>query len=428
MGGEILVIFLLIILNGIFSMSEIAVISSRKSRLDAAAKRGDHQAQQVLALTQSPDRFLSTVQVGITLIGILTGVFSGENITTDIQGFLANIEPLAPYSRSLAVLIVVVLITYFSLVIGELVPKRIGLSNPEGIARAVVGPMQVLSVAATPFIWLLTRSSGLIVKLFRLPVNLNAVTEDEIKAMIEEGTSSGAIQEIEQEIVENVLHLGDRRVASLMTSRQDIIWMDINDPPEENRRKILENRHSVYPLCDDQIDNVLGFVYLKDLLAEEELLPRLSKLDTIKRSALFLPENSKAYNALERFKETKIHHGIVVDEYGAVLGIVTINDIFDALVGDISQENEFEYEITVREDNSYLMDGQLPFDDFLQYLEITDATPEDHQDFHTLGGFAIHTLKRIPKTGDKFTWNGYEIEIVDMDLSRIDKVLVKKVE
>lgn len=425
MGMEILVILILILLNGIFSMSEIALVSSRKSRLEAQAKNGDTKAQAALHLANSPNRFLSTVQIGITLIGILTGVFSGANITEDIQSFVAANELLQPYSNAIAVTLVVIMITYLSLVLGELVPKRIGLSNPEGIAKFMATPMNVLSKLTSPFIWILSVSNDFIIKLLGIKPNENAVTEDEIKAIIQEGVSEGAVQEIEHEIMKNVFQLGDRRISSLMTYRQDIVFLDINDDVENNREKILTHRHSQYPVCNEYIDEVVGIIYSKDLLYPN-LEQQLAKLSEIIKDALFLPENTKAYFVLEQFKEKRIHNGIVVDEYGSVAGIVTINDIFDALVGDISETNEFEYAIVQREDGSYLIDAQIPFEEFLQYFLIPVPDRREMYGFNTLGGFALNLLNKIPRTGDTFIWNEYHFEIVDMDKSRIDKILFKK--
>lgn len=406
-------------------MSEIALVSSRKSRLEAQAKNGDTKALAALHLANSPNRFLSTVQIGITLIGILTGVFSGANITEDIKAFVASNELLRPYSNAIAVSIVVVLITYFSLVLGELVPKRIGLSNPEGIAKIMATPMNILSKFTSPFIWILSKSNDFIIKLMGIKPNDNAVTEDEIKAIIQEGVSEGAVQQIEHEIVKNVFHLGDRRISSLMTYRQDIAFLNINDDVESNRQKILVHRHSQYPLCNGTIDDIIGIIYSKDLL-HPNIEQQLARLQEIKREALFLPENSKAYFVLEQFKERRIHNGIVVDEYGAVAGIVTINDIFDALVGDISETNEFEYTIVQREDGSYLIDAQIPFEEFLDYFLIPIPDRSSLYGFNTLGGFALNILNRIPRAGDTFHWQDYSFEIVDMDKSRIDKILFKK--
>lgn len=426
---EILIIFLLTLVNGVFSMSEIALVSSRKSKLESAAKNGDRRAQVALDLSNSPNRFLSTVQIGITLIGILLGIFSGDKLTTDVQALVSRVDVLRPYANSITVVLVLLLLTYLSLVFGELVPKRIGLSNPEGIAKTMAAPMILLSRVTAPFITLLTFSSDLLLKLLRIRPNESAVTEEEIKSLIQEGTSGGAIEEIEQEIVQNVFQLGDRRITSLMTNRQDIVYLDLEDEPAENRAKILEYRHSVFPLCNGGVDNVLGLIYTKNFLGKD-LDAELPRLNDMRVEALFVPENNRAYQVLERFRERKQYVGVIVDEYGGVLGMVTLNDILDVLVGDINDDTGSDYEIRPRDDGSFLIDAQLPFEDFLSYFDIT-ITAQNRRDltgFDTLGGFALHILKDIPKTGETFAWQIYRFEIIDMDKSRIDKMLVTKID
>ncbi|AUD03764.1 hemolysin family protein [Spirosoma pollinicola] len=424
---ELLIIFLLTLLNGVFSMSEIALVSSRKSKLETAAKNGDRQAQVALDLSNSPNRFLSTVQIGITLIGILLGIFSGDKLTTDVQEYVAQVEFIRPYAHSVAVVLVLLLLTYFSLVFGELVPKRIGLSNPEGIAKTMAAPMLFLSRLTSPFIALLTISSDLLLKLLNIRPNESAVTEEEIKSLIQEGTSGGAIEEIEQEIVQNVFQLGDRKITSLMTNRQEIVFLDMEDDPAENKARILEHKHSVYPLCNGGVDEVVGLIYTKDFLGRD-LENELLHLSDMKRDVLFIPENNKAYQVLERFRERRQYVGIIVDEYGGVLGVITLNDILDVLVGDINDDIHSDYEIRERGDGTFLIDAQLPFEDFLSYfsINVTAQARRELTGFDTLGGFALHILKDIPKAGETFVWHSYQFEIIDMDKSRIDKILVKK--
>jgi putative hemolysin len=424
---ELLIILFLVLLNGVFSMSEIALVSSRKSRLEAFARNGDKQARAALDLANSPNRFLSTVQIGITLIGILTGVYSGDKITSDLEVTLGTLPLISPYKHSLAVGLVVLLITFLSLVLGELVPKRIGMSNPEGIAKFVAKPMNVLSRITSPFIALLSFASDLLIRLLNIKPNESSVTEEEIKSLIQEGTSGGIFEEIEQEIVHNVFQLGDRRVTSLMTNRQEIVWLDIEDSVEENKGKVFETKHAVYPLCRGTVDNVLGLIYIKDLIGED-VDERLASLQSLKREPVYLPESNRAYQALEKFKEYRVFFGIIVDEYGGLMGVVTMHDIMDALVGDISEEDEYETEITKRDDGTYLIDAQLPFDDFVQYFEVNvhEAERKDLVGFNTLGGFALHILEDIPETGETFQWKHFDFEIIDMDKSRIDKILVKK--
>ncbi len=317
------------------------------------------------------------------------------------------------------------MIGFFQLLFGELVPKRIGMANPESIAKAMAKPMNYLSKSTAPFIWLLTKSSEMIIKILGITQSDSSVTEEEIKSMIQEGTSGGAIEEIEQEIVQNVFHLGDRKIGTLMTNRTSIAFLDIDDSLEENRAKVFDTKHSMYPVCQDGLDNVIGLFYIKDLIGRDtdEVLTHLKNY---MREALFVPENNDAYQVLEKFKEGRIHVGIIVDEYGSAQGVVTLNDILDALVGDISVTDEFEYDIKEREDGSFLIDAQLPFDDFLNRFDISISNRKEYTGFNTLGGFALHILQEIPDTGETFEWNGYDFEIIDMDKNRIDKMLVKQ--
>ncbi|RRB06766.1 hemolysin family protein [Larkinella rosea] len=422
---ELAIILFLVILNGVFSLSEIALVSSRKARLETDARNGDRRAEEALKLAESPNRFLATVQIGITLIGILTGIFSGDSLTDQISAFVSKFPLLQPYANSIAVTLTVILITYLSLVLGELVPKRIGLSNPEGIAKFMAGPMNMLSKITAPFISLLAFSSDLIIKILNIKPNASAVTEEEIKSLIQEGTSGGVIEEIEQEIVQNVFQLGDRRITSLMTNRQEMVFLDLEATVEENRQYIIEHRHSHYPLCQGGVDEMIGLIHSKDFLGKD-LDDQLTRLEELKRDILYIPESNMAYQVLERFRERRQYVGIIVDEYGGVLGMVTLNDIVDALVGDISDTNEFEFEIVDRGDGSFLVDAQIPFDDFLDYFNIIIQNRRELTGFDTLGGFALQIIQDIPKTGETFNWQDYQFEIIDMDKSRIDKILVTK--
>lgn len=424
---EILIILFLVVLNGVFSMSEIALVSSRKTKLEILSKNGDKRAQAALDLANSPNRFLSTVQIGITIISLLTGIFSGDSLSGHLKTFLLDFGIPAQYANEAAVTLIVLIIGYMQLVFGELIPKRIGMANPETIAKVVAGPMNILSKITSPFIWLLTKSTDLVIKILGIQQSENSVTEEEIKSMIQEGTTGGAIEEIEQEIVQNVFHLGDRKITTLMTSRNEITMLDIDDSVEENIAKIISVKHSVYPVCKDGIDNIVGLLYIKDLLGKD-LNIELQNLENLLKEPLLIPENNHAYQALEKFREERIHVGIIIDEYGSVLGIITLNDIMDALVGDISVDDEFEYDIHEREDGSFLVDASLPFDDFLNHFEIQINNRKEYTGFDTLGGFALNILKEIPDTGDKFEWGEYEFEIIDMDKNRIDKILVMKVQ
>lgn len=418
--AEILMILGLILLNGLFSMAEIALVSARKARLEAQANKGDKNAREALELANHPDTFLSTVQIGITLIGILTGIMSGEKLKSDFVAFLNRFESIRDYSSGIATAIIVIIITYFSMVLGELVPKRLGLARPEKISKFFARPMRVLGMITYPFIWLLSKSTFVIVRLLKIKTADNQVTEEEIKAIISEGTEQGAIEEAEQEIIERVFHLGDRTITSLMTHRSDLIWFDVNDTEAAIREKILQEPHSVYPICDGQIDNIKGVVSLKDMyVANDHTLFR-----DLMKPPLYVPENNTAYQVLEKYKQSRIHSCFIIDEYGSLLGMITLNDILEAIVGDLPEPHIPDYEIVEREDGSYLVDAQIPFYDFLSRFDKTEWMNEGEQEFDTLAGFILHQLKRIPQTGDKLEWEGFGIEIVDMDAQRIDKVLV----
>jgi magnesium and cobalt exporter, CNNM family len=422
---EILIIFLLILLNGIFAMSEIALVSVRKIRLENKANKGDEASKSALKLANNPDRFFSTVQIGITLIGILMGIYSGDKIKLHVVDFLNHWPSLRPYSNTAALVIVVLLITYFSLVLGELVPKRIGLAKPELVARVMAPFMNVLSAITFPFIWLLSKSSNLIVRVFNIkPSSDSMVTEEEIKAIINEGTVSGAVEEEEQEIIERVFLLGDRNITSLMTHRSDMIWLDVEDTQDVYKQKITDSPHSVYPVCNGQIDDMLGVVYIKDLyLASREITLR-----QLMKKPLFVPDVNSAYQVMEKFKQIKTHSAFVVDEYGSMLGMITLNDILEALVGDMPQQGEqADYEIVRREDGSYLVDAQILFYDFLEYFDKVGFLEEIEQDFDTLAGFVLYQLEHIPSTGETFEWKDFKFEVVDMDGHRIDKILVNMI-
>ncbi len=418
--AEILIILGLILLNGLFSMAEIALVSSRKSRLEAMAARGDEKAKKALELSLHPDTFLSTVQIGITLIGILTGIFSGQRLKEPIALWLQQFPSVAEYSSGIATTILVIAITYLTLILGELLPKRIGLSNPERIAKLVAAPMRVTSIVTHPFVWFLSRSTTLLVRLMGIKNTENQVTEEEIKAIINEGTEHGAIEEAEQEIIERVFHLGDRNITSLMTHRNDIVWIDSQATVAEIKKITRERTFSVYPVCDGGIDNLKGVVYLKDLFLSD----KHTIADDLIKKGTFVPENITAYQLLERYKESKSHHAFIVDEYGTVQGIVTLNDVLEAIVGELAPADPDDYEIVEREDGSYLVDAQIPFYDFLSYFESEDMIAPEAQDFDTLAGFIIQQLQKIPVTGEKFEWKNFSFEIIDMDTQRIDKVLV----
>lgn len=406
-------------------MSEIALISARKNRLENAAKKGNASAKAALELANSPNKFLSTVQIGITLIGILTGIFSGDKITTDVQFFVEGFATLKPYADSLAVGIVVVILTFFSLVLGELVPKRIGLNHPEAIAKAVALPMKVVSVITAPFIWLLTISTEFLLKVLMIkPSSDGKVTEEEIKAIIKEGTEGGEVQEIEQDIVERVFHIGDRKVNSLMTHRKSVVFLPLNANKEQVRDMMLKELHSIYPVYGDNYDDIVGVVNLKNIFANIE--NDAFDLNKIMTDAPFIMEQTTAYKALENFKKSGIHYAFVSDEYGVFQGVITLNDILEALVGDASDFYKEDFQLVEREDGTWLVDGHYSLHDFLTYFEL-DELINDYE-VTTVSGLIMTELSYIPKQGEKLIWNHFELEVIDMDGVKIDKVMVKSLQ
>ncbi len=418
---EIIILLCLIFLNGLFVMAEISLVSARKSRLENLADKGDEKARAALKLAENPELFLSTAQIGITLVAILVGFYSGEKFSANLKPFIERISFLKPYASDISTALILVIVTLLSIIFGELIPKRIGLLRAEWIARLVARPVRVLSRITHPIVWLLNTSSNLFFKIFPIsPSQDGAVTEDEIKAIINEGTEQGAIEEAEQEIIERVFHLGDRNITSLMTHRSDIIWFDLNENEETIKEKIINDPHSVYPICDGDIDNIKGVVSIKDLyVTDDKTLFR-----DIMTPALFIPENNSAYVVLEKFKQSKIHCCFIVDEYGSLEGLITLNDILEALVGDIPQPDSPDYEVHDRGDGSYLVDAQIPLYDFLSHFDKTEWMNEGDHEFDTLAGFILNELEHIPRTGEKMEWRGFTFEIVDMDAQRIDKVLV----
>ncbi|MDM7912256.1 MAG: hemolysin family protein [Methanotrichaceae archaeon] len=420
---ELIIIILLIIANGIFSMSEMAVVSARKALLKQRAEEGDSGARAALELAKWPTQFLSTIQIGITLVATLAGAFGGATIAAELALFLESFAFIAPYSGPVSIALVVLVITYLTLVLGELVPKRIALSSPERISSVVAAPMRAFSAMLSPIIFLLSTSTDLVLRMLGVkPYVEPTVTEEEIRVLIEQGTTAGVIEEEEQDIVERVFRLGDRRADAIMTPRAEIVWLDINDSPEEIQRKISSGPFSLFPICKEKLDNVLGIVQAKDLLP---CSMKDGKVD-LKSSLLpplFIPESMRALKVLERFKQTGIHLAIVLDEYGSVQGIVTLTDLLEAMVGDIPHIEELaEPMIVKRENGSWLVDGALPVEEFKEAFHI-DGLPGEEL-YQTVGGFVMMHLERVPSTGDRFEWGGYRFEVVDMDNHRVDKILV----
>ncbi len=422
---EVVIIFALLIANSVFAMSEMAMVSARKARLAQWAKAGDQRAASALALAESPGDFLSTVQVGITLIGILAGAFGGATLAAKLAESIALIPWLAEYSQALGFGLVVVALTYFSLIVGELVPKRLALNGPERIAMVVARPMRLLSKAASPVVRLLSLSTEAVLKLLRVrPSSDLPVTEEEIKLLIDQGTEAGVFLEAEQDIVESVFRLSDRRVGALMTPRVDIVWLDADDSPEEMRRKITDGAHSRFPVCQGSLDNVLGIARTKDLLARF-LDGQPANLKAVMRHPLFVLESLSGLQLLEMLKKSRTHIALVVDEYGGVQGLVTINDILESIVGDMpTHDQPREQQIIQREDGSWLVDGRLLLDDFQEFFDVAELPGEEKGYYQTLGGFVMTRLGHIPSPGEHFEWDRFRFEVVDMDGKRVDKLLV----
>jgi putative hemolysin len=417
---EFIILACLILLNGLLVMSELALISAKKNRLEGSAAKGDRRSKAVLELKENPDVFLSTTQIYITLISILTGVYSGEKFGAYLKPYLEKIDFLKPYASTVATVLIVIVVTFLSILFGELIPKRIAILRPEKIAKSVAQPIKMLSRISYPVVWLLSNLSIGFLKLVNIKKHKdNQVTEEEIKAMINEGSELGAIEEEEKDIIERVFHLGDRNITSIMTHRTDIIWFDITEDRTSVKEKIKEHQHSVYPLCEQNIDNIKGVVYVKDLYLQPDV-----PLANLLKNALFVPENNSAYQVLEKIKQTKIHYAFVVDEYGSMQGMITVKDILIAIVGEMPEAEDDDYGIVERKDGSFLIDAQIQFYDFLTRFDKTIWIKEGESQFDTLAGFILHELKRIPKPGDTFVWRGFTFEIVDMDGQRIDKVIV----
>lgn len=429
MTVEILFIVLLIILNGVFSMSETALVSSRKLRLQQLAEEGNERADAALALANDPNRFLSTVQFGITLIGTLAGVFGGATIAEKLATTLEPFKWMTPHQHSVALGLVVLTITYLSLIVGELVPKRLALYHPERIAAAMATSMRRLSVLASPFVRLLSFSTEAVLKLLRIkPSEEPPITEEEIKAMIDQGTEAGVFEEAEQDILERVFRLGDRRVSTLMNSRSDIVWLDLDDTPEEMRNKIAGSGYSRFPVCQGSIDNFLGVVRVKDMAAQI-LSGQPLDLRTLLRKPLFVHEKMRALKVLELFKKSRTHIAVAIDEYGEIQGLLTLNDVLEAIVGDMPNLGTDEQAQAVkREDGSWLIDGYMSVDDFKRLFELEELPGENRGDYETLGGFIMVYLEHIPSAGEVFQWNELRFEVMDMDGNRIDKVLVQRMQ
>ncbi|MBQ6871275.1 MAG: HlyC/CorC family transporter [Bacteroidales bacterium] len=417
---EIFIILGLILFNGILSMSEMSVVSSRKSRLEIEARKGNRAAQKALELANEPDNFLSAIQIGITLIGILTGLFSGEAFAGDLAKIIEKVPFLSEYAYGISETLIVILVTYLTLVFGELVPKRLGLAKAEGIAKAIAKPMDILARITYPFVWLLAKSTNGVVKLFGIKEGEESkVTEEEVKAIIKESLDDGEIEEVEHDIVERVFNLSDRTVSSIMTHRTDVVFLDINESGEELKNRVKENIYNTYPVISEDIDNIIGVVHLKDIFGmmdSDEF-----SLQNIMNDVFYLPKEMNVYDALEKFKSQRMKSAIVTDEFGGMVGIVTLKDILEALVGAMPEENEANGWM-VREDGSVLVDGQFSFYDFLAEYDKEHLYQDN--DYNTISGLMIALLKEIPHVGQKVEWDDFTFEIMDMDGARVDKILI----
>jgi putative hemolysin len=427
MVTDILLVFVLILLNGLFAMSEIAIVSARRARLVQMVDQGRTGAQHALQLASEPTRFLSSVQVGITTIGILNGAIGEAAIVTRLATAFEQMPLVAPYAHVLAMGTMVVGLTYVSLIIGELVPKRLALTNPEAIASIIARPMQTVAAAGRPLVFLLSASTEAILRLLRVrQVKPPAVTAEEIKVLLEQGTEEGVFEATEHELMTNVLDLDARHVGSVLTPRSDVVYLDLRDSVDTNREKLRGGSHGVFPLCDGGLDHVLGFVRSTQVL-EQVLDTGALDLSALAEPAWFVPETMTLMKLLEQFKRTHLPFALVVDEFGDVEGLVSLADVIAAIVGELPSEPGEEPSIVQREDGSWLMDGGLDLTTVLRTLDDESLlTEEDRQHYHTLGGLAMLALGRVPRTGDVFERSGFRFEIVDMDGHRVDRVLVSR--
>jgi putative hemolysin len=423
---DVLILAGLFLLNGLFAMSEIAIVSSRKIRLQQAVEDGVSNARIALQLANEPSHFLSTVQVGITLIGILSGAFGEAALSGKLAILLEQYPELAPYSRILSLSIVVIGITYFSLIIGELVPKRLALLKPEKVAMLMARPMNVLSIATYPLVKVLSWSTDVVLLLLRVSkTDEPLVTEKEIRLMIDQGTEAGVFHKGEKEMVSNVMRLDALKVGAIMTPRMDMYYLDVANPVEENRKKLIESPHSIIPVCKGGLDNVLGVIESKDLL-RRALTGEVLNLAAAVRPVNYIPKSLSPVQLLEEFKRSKVALGLVVDEYGEIAGLATLKDVLEAIVGDIpsDEEEDEQPEFVQRADGSWLLDGTLTVEKFKQIFDVEALPDEEAGNFHTIGGFVMLQLGHVPRAADHFIWDGLYFEVVDMDRNRVDKILV----
>lgn len=426
---ELLILASLIILNGVFAMSEIAVVTARKTKLQEWAQEGSTRAAIALKLANEPSHFLSTIQIGITLVGILAGAYGGARLSARLAESLSAYPWVGPYADELALGIVVVAITYFSLIVGELVPKRLALHNPETIASVVAGPMSALAKLAHPVVRVLSASTEVVLRLMGSKPSEDApVSDEEIRVLMEQGTQAGVFEKSEQTLVRNILRLDDRVIASLMTPRIDIVHLDLEDPLDVNVQKIIEQRFSRYPVCRGGLENVVGMVHTKSILAQQ-LSGQPLNLEPLLQQPLYVPESASGIQILETFRQSGVHAALVIDEYGEIHGLVTLHDVLTAIVGEIaSAEDQPGSSMVVRRaDGSWLIDAMIDTATLKDLLQVNELPSEDEAIYHTLGGLVMAYLGRVPRTADYFEWEGFRFEVVDMDGKRVDKVLVSRI-
>lgn len=427
LGFELLLLLLLILFNGLLAMAEMGLVSSRKSKLEQRAARGERGATTALRLLEHPTRLLSSVQVGITMIGVLTGVVGGAALADELSVLVSRFPVLEPYSESISIGIVVIAVTYFSLILGELVPKRLALTNPESYAAGLAGPLWLLSRLASPLVFILTRSTDTLLRL----VNLNlpdepVLVDEEIRALLREGTQSGSVEMVEKRMVESVLRLDDLAVGAILTPRTEIDWIDLDGPMDEARQAILDSGHSVYPAAHEELDQIAGFLRARDVLGNL-LKPEPASLESLIIPGIFVPESTTALRALEMLKEKRQPVLFVVDEYGGLEGMVTLSDILRSIVGDVPDATqEEEPGMRVRSDGSLLVDGLLSISEFQHNLTWELSVGDFDSEYHTMGGFVMEQLGRVPTEGDQFEWRGLQFEVIDTDGMRVDKILITR--
>ncbi len=418
-------VIILILINSIFAMYEIAMVSSRKVRLVQKIENEDPGASQALKLINHPNQFLSTVQIVITLIDTLSGAIGGAILSVPVANLLRRISWLSPYADLAALVIVVLIITYLSIVIGELIPKRIAVANPEEVASRFSKMMYALSILFTPLIKFLSASTNLGLKLLGINAeSAPAITTEEIKSYIEEGRDTGVIEQAEQDLFSGVFRFGDRRVEALMTSRLEMLWIDINAPIEITWQQILNSAHSRIPIAEGDLDHILGYIQTRELLGHSPYDPGFDLKKFIK-DPIFVSENTAALKALDAIQNSGVHLAMVIDEFGGIIGMITDYDILEAIVGEIPEDSmDTDSQVYQHEDGSWLFDGLIVIDELKEILHLPDMPGEDRSTYHTLSGFIMNQLGRIPKVGAKFAFAGYLFEVIDMDGRRVDRVLV----